>query len=106
MPAATSTWRWWTFVEWRRKPIAFVGWGNVGGARAIEPLRQVAVEFEMAPLRHAVHVLPDVLIAARQQPDATDTVVFSSLEPRLKLLADDLIWWTAALHGARHHRQR
>lgn len=23
----------WTFVEWRRKPIAFVGWGNVGGAR-------------------------------------------------------------------------
>jgi len=40
-----------TFVEWRRKPISFVGWGNVGGARAIEQLRQVAVEFEMAPLR-------------------------------------------------------
>ena len=29
----------WTFVEWRRKPITFVGWGNVGGARAIEQLR-------------------------------------------------------------------
>ena len=40
-----------TFVEWRRKPVTFVGWGNVGGARAIEQLRQVAVEFEMAPLR-------------------------------------------------------
>ena len=49
-----------TFVEWRRKPISFVGWGNVGGARAIEQLRQVAVEFEMAPLRWAVHILPDV----------------------------------------------
>ena len=36
------------FVEWRRKPISFVGWGNVGGARAIEQLRLVAVEFEMA----------------------------------------------------------
>jgi NAD(P)H-dependent FMN reductase len=34
----------WTFVEWRRKPMAFVGWGNVGGARAIEQLREVAVE--------------------------------------------------------------
>ncbi len=48
----------WTFVEWRRKPISFVGWGNVGGVRAIEQLRQVAVEFEMAPLRHAVHIWP------------------------------------------------
>jgi NAD(P)H-dependent FMN reductase len=47
-----------TFVEWRRKPISFVGWGNVGGARAIEQLREVAVEFELAPLRHAVHILP------------------------------------------------
>jgi NAD(P)H-dependent FMN reductase len=50
-----------TFVEWRRKPVAFAGWGNTGGARAIEQLRAVAVEFEMAPLRHAVHVLPDDL---------------------------------------------
>jgi len=37
----------WTFPEWRRKPIAFVGWGNVGGARAIEQLRLVAVEFKL-----------------------------------------------------------
>ena len=59
----------WTFVEWRHKPITFVGWGNVGGARAIEQLRQVAVEFEMAPLRHAVHILPDVMIAVRQAGD-------------------------------------
>ena len=90
----------WTFVEWRRKPIAFVGWGNVGGARAIEQLRQVAVEFEMAPLRHGVHVLPEVLVAARQA-DAADSTAFSPLEPRLKLLADDLIWWATALAAAR-----
>ena len=60
-----------TFVEWRRKPISFVGWGNVGGARAIEQLRQVAVEFEMAPLRWAVHILPDILISLRQADDLT-----------------------------------
>jgi NAD(P)H-dependent FMN reductase len=62
----------WTFVEWRHKPITFVGWGNVGGSRAIEQLRTVAVEFEMAPLRHAVHILPEVMIAARQAGDAAD----------------------------------
>jgi NAD(P)H-dependent FMN reductase len=91
----------WTFVEWRRKPITFVGWGNVGGARAIEQLREVAIEFEMAPLRYAVHILPDVLIAARQSNDAGDNSVFEPLEAKLTLLADDLAWWTAALHAAR-----
>ena len=92
----------WTFVEWQRKPVAHVGWGGVGGARAVEQLRQVAVEFEMAPLRHAVHILPDVIIAARQTDDPADTTPFASLEPRLKTLVDDLIWWAAALRTARH----
>jgi NAD(P)H-dependent FMN reductase len=92
-----------TFVEWRRKPIAFVGWGNVGGARAIEQLRQVSVEFEMAPLRHAVHILPTVLIAAREAPESSDTSMFAELEPRLKLLVDDLQWWASALAAARAH---
>ncbi|MEJ0024001.1 MAG: NAD(P)H-dependent oxidoreductase [Alphaproteobacteria bacterium] len=32
--------------EWHRKPIAFVGYGGVGGARAIEHLRGVAVELQ------------------------------------------------------------
>jgi NAD(P)H-dependent FMN reductase len=96
----------WTFPEWQRKPIAFVGWGNVGGARAIEQLRLVAVEFEMAPLRHAVHILPDVMMAARQSGDLGDTTAFSALEPRLKLLADDLNWWAGVLTAARAREQR
>jgi NAD(P)H-dependent FMN reductase len=91
----------WTFVEWRRKPVAFVGWGNVGGARAIEQLREVAVEFELAPLRHAVHILPDIMIRARQVADDRDTAAFEPLQPKLKLLADDLIWWTGALAAGR-----
>jgi NAD(P)H-dependent FMN reductase len=91
----------WTFVEWRRKPISFVGWGNVGGARAIEQLREVAVEFEMAPLRHAVHILPDIMIAARQADATEDDALFAGLEPRLDLLTDDLAWWTATLAAAR-----
>jgi NAD(P)H-dependent FMN reductase len=91
----------WTFVEWRRKPISFVGWGSVGGARAVEQLRQVAVEFEMAPLRHAVHVLPDIMIAARQPDPPANDVLFAGLNQRLDVLADDLAWWTATLAAAR-----
>ena len=90
-----------TFVEWRRKPVAFVGWGNTGGARAVEQLRAVAVEFEMAPLRHAVHVLPDVMRAIFQADDHDDTAHFAPLEPRLAMLADDLEWWMRALATAR-----
>ena len=90
-----------TFVEWRRKPVAYVGWGNTGGARAIEQLRAVAVEFEMAPLRHAVHVLPDVFIALRQASDPADPAPFAPLEARLDMLAEDLAWWMRALASAR-----
>ena len=90
-----------TFVEWRRKPVAFVGWGNAGGAWAIEQLREVAVEFEMAPVRYAVHVLPDVLRAVRESEDRADLSAFAPLDPRLTLLADDLAWWVRALATAR-----
>ncbi len=90
-----------TFVEWRRKPVAFVGWGNAGGARAVEQLREVVVELEMAPLRYAVHVLPDVLRSVLQAEDPSDPALFAPLEPRLALLAEDLAWWMQALATAR-----
>ncbi|MCW2798949.1 MAG: NAD(P)H-dependent oxidoreductase [Aeromicrobium sp.] len=89
-----------TFVEWNRKPAAFVGWGNVGGARAIEQLRLVTVELEMAPLRHAVHVLGSYILAMRE--DGADPLqVLAPLDPRLELLVTDLLWWADALSTAR-----
>jgi NAD(P)H-dependent FMN reductase len=89
-----------TFVEWQRKPVAFVGWGNVGGARAVEQLRLVCVEFEMAPLRHAVHILPDLMRASRAS-EPFDPCVFEPLQPKLEKLIADLLWWTEALATAR-----
>ncbi len=88
-----------TFPEWHRKPAAFVGWGNIGGGRAIEQLRAISVELEMAPLRHAVHILPDVMrpvMAADYDPQR-----FASLDSKLDALADDLAWWASALAAAR-----
>jgi hypothetical protein len=45
-------------------------------------------------------------MAARQAGDAGDATAFVSLEPKLKLLADDLSWWAAALAAARARDQR
>jgi NAD(P)H-dependent FMN reductase len=90
-----------TWVEWRHKPVTFVGWGNVGGARAIEQLRLVVVELEMAPLRHAVHILPDVMVPAMRAPEPFDLALLDPLAPKLAMLGDDLHWWASALATAR-----
>lgn len=54
----------------------------------------------MAPLRHAVHILPDVMIAA-MAADPGDHSVFAPLDDKLTALADDLVWWAGALAAAR-----
>src|SRR3954468_14036784 len=88
------------FAEWDRKPIAFVAWGNVGGARAVEQLRSVAIEFGMAPIRPAVHILPEVLVPAMTAP-TYDAGLFAALEPKLDTLVAELTWWTSTLRWAR-----
>ena len=88
------------FPEFNRKPVTFVGYGQVGGARAVEQLRLVAVEFEMAPLRHAIHIFPELMIAARAADPFTPDV-FASLDQRLEMVVADLLWWSRALGAAR-----
>jgi NAD(P)H-dependent FMN reductase len=88
------------FPEFNKKPMTFVGYGNAGGARAIEQLRLVCVEFEMAPLRHAVHVFPDVMRPAMIAEEFTPAL-FASLDERLEMMIDELVWWSSALKNAR-----
>src|SRR5262249_24383983 len=44
------------YREFNRKPAAYVGYGGVGAARAIEQLRLINVELQMAPTRSGVHI--------------------------------------------------
>ena len=44
------------FAEWRNKACGFVGYGGVSGARAIEHLRSIVSNFEMADVRSAVGI--------------------------------------------------
>jgi NAD(P)H-dependent FMN reductase len=88
------------FPEWNRKPISFIGYGNSGGARAIEQLRMVAVELELAPLRHAIHILPALMVPA-MQAETFDVELFASLDEKLDVAARDLAWWSEALALAR-----
>jgi NAD(P)H-dependent FMN reductase len=87
------------FVEWNRKPVSFLGYGNVGGARAIEQLRLVAAELDMASVRPTVNVLGPQIMAIRGGAEPLETLAV--LEPRLEALLGDLHWWATALKTAR-----
>jgi NAD(P)H-dependent FMN reductase len=88
------------FPEFHRKPLMCVGYGNVGGARAIEQLRLVSVELEMAPLRHAIHILPELMVPA-MNADPFDPEIFAPLDGKLDVAVSDLVWWASTLARAR-----
>jgi NAD(P)H-dependent FMN reductase len=88
------------FVELNRKPMAFIGYGSVGGARAIEQLRQILTELDMASVRPTVNILPPYVMQIRGGNENV-TEVFAPLEARLAPLLDDLHWWANALKIAR-----
>ena len=44
------------YREFKRKPAAYVGYGGVGAARAIEQLRLINIELQMAPTRTGVYI--------------------------------------------------
>jgi NAD(P)H-dependent FMN reductase len=88
------------FAEWEHKPVAFVGYGNVGGSRAIEQLRQVVVELNMVSVRESVHVLGYQFPAVRSGGEPAATAL-AGLEPRLTTMTDHLLWWARALTAAR-----
>jgi NAD(P)H-dependent FMN reductase len=92
------------YHEWSRKPVAFVGYGGVGGARAVEQLRQITIELQMAPIRSAVHILlPDFVAVLR---DGKELREFDHLNQGARDLLDQLAWWSNALKPARELAQR
>ena len=92
----------WLYPEWNRKPVAFVSYatGAAGGIRAVEQLRQNAVELQMAPIYRAVHIsfVLDTL-------DENGNLLKGNYEDRLTKLVDELLWWAKALKEAREKRR-
>ncbi len=87
------------YQQFVRKPAAYVGYGGVGAARAIEQLRLINIEQQMAPLKSGVHIggadFIDMLLHGKSFADKPHLV------PGVSALLDELAWWTAALKRAR-----
>ncbi len=87
------------YPEWNRKPAAVVGYGSVGAARAVEQLRLIAIELQMAPTRTGVHIQGADFMAVWK--GGKDIAELSYLKQNATDMLDQLVWWTRALKSAR-----
>ena len=98
-PAALKNALDYAYREFNRKPAAYVGYGGVGAARAVEQLRLINVELQMAPTRSGVHIAgADFMALMKQEKTFAD---LPHLEAAAKAMLDEFAWWVEALKLAR-----
>jgi len=87
------------YPEWNKKAAAYVGYGSVGAARAIEHLRNISVELQMAPTRTGVHIQGADFMAVWQGGKPVSEL--THLDANVATMLDELVWWSKALKTAR-----
>lgn len=87
------------YGEFTNKPVAFIAYGSVGGARAVEQLRLIAVEHQMAPIRNAVHIMAPWML--READGSLKAGAFDTYTKAAHGMLEQLSWWTKALKAAR-----
>ena len=87
------------YAEFVRKPVTYLGYGNSGGSRAIEHLRQVAAELQMVSLRQTVQINAYEMLGFMMH--GKGFADYPYLDTAAELMLDNLIWWTEALNAAR-----
>jgi NAD(P)H-dependent FMN reductase len=88
------------YAEWNNKAAGFVSYGSTGGARAVEHLRGIMAEVQVADVR--AHVSMSLY---------TDFENFSVFKPdprheqQLAVLLDQLVSWSRAMQGVRAEKE-
>jgi len=86
------------YPSWNKKPVAFVGYGSTGGARAVEQLRLQAIELQMVPIRTAVHIFWQIMQEANGGKKLSE---FDFLNQTGNDMLDQFAWYAKALKAAR-----
>lgn len=84
------------YGEWNNKAAAFVSYGTAGGVRAVEHLRLIAAELQLATVRQQVtfSLVSDFKDYHLFTPGGGHTA-------RAEVMFDQLIAWTTAMRGVR-----
>jgi NAD(P)H-dependent FMN reductase len=93
------------YPEWNNKPVGFVSYGNAGGARAVEQLRLVAVELQMAPIKAAIHIPGHIFMAIVRPKEGDPPHPLAALKDQANAFLDQLVWWAQALKAARAEKK-
>ena len=89
----------WVYREWNRKAVGFVSYGSAMGARAVQQLRETAIEVQLAPIRSSV-LIPVTTLWAHYKGGDVDAGL-AEINVSAGAMIDDLLWWTSALKTAR-----
>jgi NAD(P)H-dependent FMN reductase len=90
------------YKEWGHKPMSAIAYGSVGGTRALEHLRLIAVELQMVPTRNAVHIgMGDFFKVHPMGGNAAIEEIEANILPAAKSTLDDIVWWARATMAAR-----
>ncbi|MGL4488309.1 MAG: NADPH-dependent FMN reductase [Rhizobiaceae bacterium] len=90
------------YKEWNRKPIAAIGYGGLGAARAVEHLRLIGVELQMVPVRNAVHIGGSEFFKVHPLgSNAPISDIEAALLPSATAMFDDIVWWAKATMAAK-----
>jgi NAD(P)H-dependent FMN reductase len=91
------------YTNWNKKAFGAVGYGTVGGARAIENLRTIGIELQMASTRSAVHIAGADFMSVHPGFGGTKTLtdIEASIGNSAKDMLDQLVWWGTAAKAAR-----
>lgn len=90
------------YKEWNRKPMGAIAYGAMGGARALEHLRTIAVELQMVPARNAVHIgAADFFKVHPLGGNAPIEEIEAALAASATATLDDVVWWANAARAAK-----
>ncbi|UYO00736.1 MAG: NAD(P)H-dependent oxidoreductase [Devosia sp.] len=91
------------YTNWNKKVFGAVGYGTVGGARAVENLRTIGVELQMVSTRSAVHIAGADFMAVHPGFGGTKSLneIEASIGNSAKDMLDQLVWWGQATKAAR-----
>jgi NAD(P)H-dependent FMN reductase len=104
------------YSEIHRKPATFLGYGGTGAARAIEHLRNILAEVQVASLKHTVHIgMIEALGIMREGKSMADYPYLDDFAKRMLcpgsqsgnrqravgLLLDEIVWWANTLKEGR-----
>lgn len=84
------------YAEWNNKAASFVSYGSAGGVRAVEHLRLIAAELQIATVRAQV-----ALSLADDFENYSEFTPRDQALPQVETMLDQLVSWTKALESVR-----